>query len=608
MLVGTDAGLGVIAGRRVMRYPDPRTWLAGNVWAIHEDDRGVRWFGTDHGLVRQTESELVRYTTADGLADNRVTALLGGAGGVLWIGTSRGLTRLHDGVFRTYAEREGFIGNHVRALLEDQDALWIGTYDGGLYRLADGRLTRYTTADGLHDNGVFQILDDGLGHVWMGSNRGISRVRRDDLHAFADGRLRTIQSTVFGIKDGLTTLECNGGRQPSGLRMPDGTLWIPTQGGVAIVSPASVRVNPHPPPVRIEDVRMAGASVASWTAGIEVPADRSSFEIDYTALSFVNPDQVRFRYRLAGLEDGWVEAGARRTAAYHRIPPGRYTFEVIAANSDGVWSATGDQVAIAILAPFWRQTWFLASLAVIVAAAGVVIERRRVARFRREHARQQAYARQLLETQERERRRISNELHDSLGQTLFMIRQRARAAGEADAPPEAGETPFGAIAGLATRAYDEMKEIAYNLRPYQLDKIGLTRTIDGMLGRVSRACGLDIAADLDDIDDLFADDAQINVYRIVQEGVSNIVRHAGATEAGVSICRRGRVVVMEIRDNGVGFAPAGDRGAGAGSSFGLTHLLERARVLNGTVEIRSRPGAGTTLVIRLAPEAAVHGA
>jgi signal transduction histidine kinase len=147
-----------------------------------------------------------------------------------------------------------------------------------------------------------------------------------------------------------------------------------------------------------------------------------------------------------------------------------------------------------------------------------------------------------------------------------------------------------------------MKEIAYNLRPYHLDKIGLTRTIDGMLRRVSRACGLPIAADIEPIDDLFPADAQIGVYRIVQEGLNNIVRHAAATEAGVSIRRTGGEVVIEIRDNGVGFAPEGDRpGAGGPAPIGLGNLQERARAMNGTVTVRSLPGHGTTLLIRLAP-------
>jgi signal transduction histidine kinase/ligand-binding sensor domain-containing protein len=604
VLVGTTTGLAIVQGGRVARYPDPSNWLGGVVWAIHQDEDGTFWFATTHGLVWQRGTHRGRYTSADGLADDNVTVLLRGNEGQLWIGTSRGLTRLQHGVFTSYTERDGLVGNHVRALAEYDGALWIGTYDGGLYRLAGNRLTRYTTADGLHDNGVFQLLDDGLGHLWMGSNRGISRVSRSELQAFAEGQIKKITAVVFGVADGLTSLECNGGRQPSGLKMPDGTLWLPTQGGVARVNPSVVAVNPHPPPVRIEDLRIAGAAVAPSAAGIETPPDRNSFEIQYTALSFVKPGQVRFRYRMIGLDEDWVDAGGRRTAAYHHVPPGRYIFHVIAANSDGVWNLDGERLAIVVMAPIWRQTWFLVLLAGVVMALVIAADRRRIGRLRREHARQQAYARQLLDTQEQERRRISNELHDSLGQTLFLIRQRARSVNDRGGDAAATETAMESIAGLAARASDEMKEIAYNLRPYQLDKIGLTRTIEGMLRRVGRACSLTFTTDIESVDERFSPDAQINVYRIVQEGLNNVVKHASATDVRVVIRRVDRLVEIEIRDNGQGCSPTS---ALEGHGFGLKNMQERARTLNGSVSLRSRPGDGTTLLVRLDPPESADG-
>ena len=606
LLVGTRRGIVEITARGVVPYPDPTGWLAGHVWAMHEDEDGTRWFATDHGVVWQRGTESGRYTTADGLADDLAFVLFRGAAGPLWIGTQRGLSRFEDGRFTNYTEGNGLVGNHVRALAEVDDALWIGTYDGGLYRLADGRLTRYTTRDGLHDNGVFQLLDDGQGHFWIGSNRGLSRVSRKDLHAFAEGRIGVLRADVFGLPDGLSTVEFNGGRQPSGLGMPDGALWLPTQGGIARVAPSRVRLNPHPPPVRIEDVRVSGRRVVRDGRPIDLPSGRGSVEVDYTALSLVKSDQLRFRYRLHGLDEDWVDAGTRRTAVYHGMPPGNYTFQVIAANSDGVWNNDGDVLAIMVPVPVWRRGWFLALAAGAALAIIVAVDRRRIGRLRHEHARQQAYARQLLETQEQERRRISNELHDSLGQTLLLIRQRARnALGGAEPEPAPGSA-LNAIANLAGRAYDEMKDLAYNLRPYHLDKIGLTRTLEGMVRRVSRAWGSDIATELDDIDDLVPLDAQIGVFRIVQEGVSNIVRHAAATEALVRIRREGRAIEVEIRDNGVGFSAASLRSHGAPGPVGLTNLQERARALNGIMTIESRPGHGTTLRVRLAPHESVN--
>ena len=217
--VGTSGGLTYFGSGHFRRYDDPSGFLKGSVSAIHEDRSGTFWFGTDLGLVKSTGGGFTRYTTNDGLSHDRITTLFEDRTGALWIGTFQGLTRLKDGAFTAYTEHDGFIGNAVRAFHEDNDGiLWIGTYDGGLYRLAQGRLTRYTRNDGLHDNGVFQILEDDDGYFWMGSNRGISRVSRRELNEFAEARRRSITSVVFGPKDGLASVEVNGGCQPSGLK------------------------------------------------------------------------------------------------------------------------------------------------------------------------------------------------------------------------------------------------------------------------------------------------------------------------------------------------------------------------------------------------------
>ena len=597
--VGTRGGVAYLDRGRFRPLDTTGGPLSVSVMAMHEDRAGSLWFGTDGGLVRRQNGRLTRYTEADGMAPGGVMTLHEDRSGALWIGTTRGVTRLHHGTITTYGERDGLIGNYVRAFHEDADGvLWIGTYDGGLYRMEKGRLTRYTTRDGLHDNGVFQILEDDEGNFWMSSNRGISRVSRRELNRRAAAGHDVVRATVFGTRDGLATLECNGGNQPAGMKMEDGTLWFPTQGGVAIVDTRAVRTNDRKPTVLVEALHLQGDAM-NFRAGVTTPADRNSFEVRYTALSFIKPEQIRFRYRLVGLDENWIEAGDRRTAAYYRIPPGRYEFQVMAANSDGVWSADSDRVSIHVLAPIWRRAWFLTLFGLALVGLVAAAERRRAVRQRREHARQQAYARQLLETQESERRRISNDLHDSLGQSLLLIRAQARMA---VSEHDGNGARAGTISSLAGKAYDEMKEIAYDLRPYQLDKIGVSRTIEGMLRRTSGASGIEFESDIDNIDDVVCANAAIHVYRIVQESVNNIVRHSAATQARVSVRRNAARVEIEITDNGCGLraAPASPHG-GPVPGFGLMGIEERARSLNGAMTIRSTPGCGTTVCVSLRP-------
>ena len=122
----------------------------------------------------------------------------------------------------------------------------------GLGRLKDGKFTRYTERDGLFNNGVFQILEDGRGNLWMSCNRGIYRVSKQELNEFAEGKRKTITSVAYGKADGMLNVECNGGMWPAGIKAGDGKIWFPTQDGVAVIDPESVRINPQPPPVVIE--------------------------------------------------------------------------------------------------------------------------------------------------------------------------------------------------------------------------------------------------------------------------------------------------------------------------------------------------------------------
>jgi ligand-binding sensor domain-containing protein len=366
--VGANGGVSYFDNGRFKPYDDKYGFLKRDIWAIQQDRAGDFWFGTDAGLVKLKDGNLTEYTTKDGLSHSVIRSLFEDHSGTLWIGTDQGLTRLKNGVFTAYTERDGFIGNQVRAIYEDSEGLlWIGTYDGGLYRFKDERLTRYTTKEGLHDNGVFGILEDEAGNLWMSCNRGIYRVSRTELNDLAEGKTRSITSIVYGTKDGLATLECNGGRQPSGLKTKDGRLWFPTMGGVGVIDPKAIQVNPAPP-VLIEEFRVGNQQIG-FEGGVNIGPDKESFEIRYTAPSFIKPEHIKFKYKLIGFDEDWIDAGGRRTANYNRIPAGQYRFVVIAANSDGVWNETGAAFEFYLQPHFYETLWFRLLCAVVFGVA-----------------------------------------------------------------------------------------------------------------------------------------------------------------------------------------------------------------------------------------------
>jgi len=578
-----------------------RFGLSSQLVRVFLQDRAGRfWIGTDHGLIKYENEHAVTYTARDGLAGDDVIALLEDRTGQLWIGTRGGLSRLQDDRFVSFTEQNGLPSNHVRALYEDgEGTLWIGTYDGGLGRLRDEKFTRYTVADGLFNSGVFSILEDRRGNLWMSCNRGIYSVGKQQLNDFAAGKIQAITSVAYGKTDGLLNTECNGNRQPAGWQARDGRLWFPTQGGVAVVDPAAIISNPYRPPVLIEEALLDGKAINPQTT-MQINPGQENLEIRYTGLSFIKPENVRFKYKLTGVDKDWVEAGQRRSAYYSHLPPGSYIFKVIAANSDGLWNNDGATLSIVARPPFWRTWWFLTLAILLIGGAAILVYERRLVRLRRAHAAQETFSRQLIESQESERKRIAAELHDSLGQNLLIIKNRALLGGKVSADYESAREQFAEIDASASQAIDEVRAIAYNLRPYHLDRLGLSATIEDMIERVATASGIHFTAEVAPLDDLFTKEAEISFYRIVQESINNVVKHAQASAAEVKIIRNGRSVFLTVHDDGRGFNPeAGTAAEARRQGFGLSGIAERVRMLGGTHTIASAPEQGTTIRIRI---------
>jgi hypothetical protein len=448
---------------------------------------------------------------------NFVTVLAEDRTGNLWIGGMGGLSRYDGHRFSAFTVSDGLPSASVRALYFDSDnVLWIGTYDGGLGRFDGVHFARITTRNGLFSNGVFQILEDANGYLWMSSNQGIYRARKQDLNDFVAGRLSGIHSIAYGKREGMLNEECNGGHWPAGVRARDGKLWFPTENGVAVVDPLRVPVDTAPPSVNIESLSSDLAPIP-LTSAVKLNPRQRSFEIQYTALSFISPERIRFRYKLAGVDSDWANAGARRAAYYSHVPHGKYQFQVIAANRDGVWNFQGRSLEVEVLPYFYETWWFYTMVAFSAVGTLYIGWRRHTARLKEAFVSQQRFTHQLIARQESERERIAAELHDSIGQRLAIIKNMATMFSFNQQTPADGPAQLREISSESSQAIREIREIAYNLRPYQLDQLGLTKAIEAMLRKASQASGIVFSAALDPLDGCFPAESEISFYRIVQE-------------------------------------------------------------------------------------------
>jgi signal transduction histidine kinase/ligand-binding sensor domain-containing protein len=614
MWIGTTFGLNRFHSGQLSRYPNPDDFFGDGAWAIHQDRAGRFWFGTTNGLIKLEAGSYTRYTTANGLAGNDVKAILEDRAGQVWFGTWGGLTCYDEGRFTSYTEQDGLASDHIRTLYEDSDRnLWIGTYDGGLSRFRDGRFTSYTTNEGLFNNGVFQILEDERGYFWMSCNKGVFRVARQELNDFAEGKVRSITSIAYGKKDGLLSVECNGGRQPAGWKARDGRLWFPTAQGAAVIDPSRIEINRLPPALVIEQIRLNNQLVASGPI-IEIrPEKNGNLEIRYQGLSFIRPEQQRYRYRLMDIDSDWVEAGDRRAAYYSYLPPGDYTFTVIAANSDGLWNETGKSVRVIVVAPVWRRWWFISLTIVGVLGLAAFAYRHRMSRLEKEKAMQEAlaeqlkkekamqenFSRQLIESQESERQRIASELHDGLGQDLLVVKNCALLGLNMARDVSVVEKQFDEISTMTSQVLEDVREITHDLRPYHLDRLGLKAALEFMIEKIANSSQVRFSSEIDTVNDLMPKEGEMHVYRIVQESANNIVKHSGAREAKVALKRDGRSLQLSIEDNGKGFNSSPRVTGPSPRGFGLSSISERVRILGGHELIDSIPGRGTKITVTI---------
>jgi len=377
-------------------------FLAGHtIKAIYRDRSNAMWVGTDRGVYRDSAGVWSHWSTDDGLPHDLVRVIRQTSDGAIWFGMNGGgVARLSHGAIEGLSTRMGFPSDLVRDIYEiSPGVLLIGTEDAGLLRvelpdpaapLSGAAIAVIDRRVGLYDDGVHSIVADGLGRLWMNTNRGIFWVPESHIEEYARGQRASVRSIAYREGDGLSNPEGNGGVQSAAIRASDGRLWFAMQAGVAIVDPGEIEGSASPLPVLVEKIRVEGgrsiAIPATATAPIVLAADERNFEVGYTALGFLTPENLRFQYRLSGFQTEWIDVENRRTAFFTNVPPGDYTFEVRATREDGVWRELEAPLALSVSPFFYETTWFQSSVVASLLFIGFVgvraRDRRRVERER----------------------------------------------------------------------------------------------------------------------------------------------------------------------------------------------------------------------------------
>ncbi|MFZ1084703.1 MAG: two-component regulator propeller domain-containing protein [Terracidiphilus sp.] len=636
---GLNALLQSADGKNVVKsYTVSNGLLSDVILALAAAPDGDLWVGTPDGLNRIHAGKIDAFTSADGLPDDFIRSLLADADGSLWIGTRRGLTHwtglkggsLSTAHMETFTHANGLGSDLVGAMARDAHGdLWVATL-AGLSQLKSGKFTTFTTANklpsnvitallvtydnflviGTQDHGI-EVLDpegsfepmnailenksiraiaqDNNGLLWFATADGLTRCNRS-----MSGQRRAIfvaHCIDFGAADGLRSRETAVNSHPSAWRSRDGLLWFATPKGLVEVDPAHFPVNTIPPPVALERVAVDDVAQAlrAPNSVLRIEAGHVHFQFDYAGLSFIAPQKVRYRYMLEGLDRGWTEAGARRSAYYTNIRPGRYTFRVQAANNDGLWNTEGASITFELRPHFYQTLWFYALL--LAAAIGIIVLLLSL-RLRRAEGEFRAVL--------GERNRIAREIHDTLAQGYVGISVQLEVLSELlrHNKPEAASRHLNLTRGYVRDGLAEARQSIWALRSQD---VGET-TLPVRLRRIAEAegtHGLKASFSLFGAYRPMPPETEREYLRVAQEAIHNVKKHAAAQHMFVQLEYGPEHIALEVRDDGQGFT-VNEQMESSQGHYGLTGMKERAAAIGGTLEVTSEPGTGTTVRLRAA--------
>lgn len=591
--------------------------------SITKDKQGSLWIGTSHGeLNRFRNGKFTSFVVDEGRSN--VMAIYEDRQSRLWVGTTYGLNIFSNGQFAPVTPRTGSVSEVVRAVYEDRDGtLWIAG-DRGLSRFKDEKLTFFDLKTGLLNSSAFAIVEDDSNNLWLTSHKGIVRVSRKQLNDFADGQTDSITPEVYSTADGLRTNECNFG-SPSAFKTRDGKLWFATVKGVSSIDPNHIKLNLLRPPVAIEKVSIDGKSFSPREAAEAVPG-AGDLEFEFTALSFVAPRKVRFKYKLDGFDRDWIDAGIARTARYTNIAPGEYRFRVMACNNDGLWNETGASFGFYLRPHFYQTYWFYTSIAASFVLLGFTLHRIRVRRL--EHRKTElerlvdVRTKDLLQTtrqlEEANRRRadfVSGVSH-SLKTPLTLIRLYGETLLYGDESSVEGRRGFYQI---IIRESERLTHLVHNVldfsridrdvKRYSFQEGDLASTVRESVeiyAQHLRRAGFNIEVDLTaDLPSIRFDAASL--AEVVLNLLDNAAKYCnGRKHISVRLRLETPNAVLEIEDQGIGipdaeqerifeqFYRSPDAAVKGGYGLGLFLVKKIMGAHGGTIEVKSQAGQGST--------------
>lgn len=562
--------------------------VPGAVTGIAEDTAGSLWIAHEHaGLFQVVNKNLVQKIPWSQLGhkDHVSTMVADRVRGGIWLGFFLGgIAYFSDGQIReSYSVADGLSAGRVSDFLFDHDgSLWIAT-EQGLNRLKDRHITTLTSKNGLPCDTIHWIREDDAQSFWLYTACGLVRIAKSDLNATG----QTMSATVFDSSDGVKNLALGDHFSPQVTKSTDGRLWFPGLDGVSMIDPNHLSLNQLAPPVHVEQfIADRTVYVSDASSRLRLPPLIRNLEIEYTALSLVAPEKIRFRYLLEGRDTVWQDAGERRQAFYTDLPPGNYRFRVIACNNSGVWNEAGTAFDFTIAPAYYQTMWFRVSIVVAVCLLLALLYQLRV----RQVAGQ---VRARMEERLEERERIARDLHDTLLQSVQGLILKFDAVGKQIPGDQPAHEAIQKVLDRADEVLAEGRDRVRNLRTSNIPMGGLPAAFERVVEENSHdgkaSFKMLVEGGVRELHPMVREEA----YCIGREALINALAHSDGERIEVEIAYDPRQFRLRVRDDGQGFDPELLERGGLPDHWGLQGMRERAGRIGAELKIWSGRQTGT---------------
>ena len=588
LLVGVDSTLSILKNGKFTLIKRPNGESVGFVVGMGGDAEDNIWAeisGSPRELVQISQLKVKQVFPAPQMPAARKVAI--DPEGSIWLGLISGdLARYRQGKLETFHFPHS-TESYVNEVSVSRDGSVLGATGSGVIGWREGKQQMLTMQNGLPCDGVNTFVKDNHDALWLYMECGLVQISEQELQRWwGDPSIRLsthIFDSLDGVQPGLAPFQ-------GAARSLDGKLWFANESVLQMIDPGRLTTNSIPPPVHVEDVT-ADQRAFSITTDLRLPALTRDIAIRYTALSFVAPQRVHFRYMLEGQDQTWQEAGTRREAFYTNLAPRSYRFRVIACNNDGLWNETGDSFSFTIEPAYYQTTWF--AFLCVAAVVGMLwllyILRLRQAK---EHIEQRLGAR--LE----EREQIARELHDTLLQGFQGLMLRFQSVLKMLPANEPVHKAMESVLERADEVLLEGRQSVQGIRKDGADSAALEQALTECGHELSENYTPVFTMTVVGIPQALGPVIFNEVYRIAREALFNAFQHASATKIEAELTYGGEAVVLTIRDDGIGINPE-FLSSGREGHWGLSGMRERAKKIGATLKVWTKPGSGTEIELTI---------